>query len=91
MESYAASSTGTLRINYRDTALCEGSAGQVHGGGTAPPTHVFNWNAAANDAGLLRDAAYLVRPDGYVGLAMPAQTPEGAGQLRRYAASVFSS
>ena len=55
------------------------------------PMHVFNRNAAANDAGLLHDAAYLVRPDGYVGLAMPAQTPEGAGQLRRYAASVFSS
>ena len=53
--------------------------------------HVFNWNDAADDAGLLRDAAYLVRPDGYVGLAMPAQTPEGAEQLRRYAASVFSS
>src|SRR5262249_52651769 len=33
------------------------------------PLHVFDWNAAAERAGLKRDALYFVRPDGYVGLA----------------------
>ena len=31
--------------------------------------HVFGWSDAAADAGLQRGALYLVRPDGYVGLA----------------------
>jgi len=31
--------------------------------------HVFPWSDAARRAGLARDAAYLVRPDGYVALA----------------------
>jgi 2-polyprenyl-6-methoxyphenol hydroxylase-like FAD-dependent oxidoreductase len=43
--------------------------------------HVFPWSLAARGAGLFRDGAYLVRPDGYVGLAQ-AQ-PDGA-QLRDY-------
>ncbi|GAC1344326.1 MAG: FAD-dependent monooxygenase [Acetobacteraceae bacterium] len=38
---------------------------------------------AVNAAGLRRDAAYLVRPDGYVGLALPDQDPAA---LQRYAA-----
>ena len=33
------------------------------------PLHVFAWHSAMEHAGLKRDAAYLVRPDGYVGLA----------------------
>ena len=33
--------------------------------------HSFPWNAAAEHAGLARDALYLVRPDGYVALADP--------------------
>ncbi len=33
------------------------------------PVHVFPWTADAGRAGLARDAVYLVRPDGYVGLA----------------------
>jgi 2-polyprenyl-6-methoxyphenol hydroxylase-like FAD-dependent oxidoreductase len=119
-----------IRINYRNTALCQGIAGEVHGGDRLPyvtdhngdnfaplqsmdwqihiygtprpdfttvavslrlPIHAFAWNDAADDAGLLRDAAYLIRPDGYVALAMPAQTGEGAAQLSNYVASVFSS
>ena len=119
-----------LRLNYRDTALSEGCAGNVHGGDRLPyvatgdrdnfaplqsidwqihvygtplpdfvqaatalhlPLHAFDWNDAADDAGLMRNAAYLVRPDGYVALAMPAQTPECAEQLSRYTESVFSS
>ena len=34
---------------------------------------VFPWDRAANSAGLARDAPYLVRPDGYVALAMAAR------------------
>jgi hypothetical protein len=34
--------------------------------------HPFPWTTATARAGLRRDAAYLVRPDGYVALADPA-------------------
>ena len=33
------------------------------------PLHVFRWSRAAANSGLERNALYLVRPDGYVGLA----------------------
>jgi len=58
---------------------------QVHIYGAAPdsaragcdalrlPLHVFAFDEAADRAGLAKDAAYLVRPDGYVALALPAQ------------------
>jgi hypothetical protein len=36
---------------------------------------VFPYTPATSKAHLKRDAAYLVRPDGYVGLAMPTQDP----------------
>jgi 2-polyprenyl-6-methoxyphenol hydroxylase-like FAD-dependent oxidoreductase len=36
------------------------------------PLHVFPWRPEMNRAGLKRNAAYLVRPDGYVALADPA-------------------
>lgn len=39
----------------------------------ALPLHGFHWSHAAETAGLARDAAYLVRPDGYVALALPSQ------------------
>ncbi|MDR3507307.1 MAG: FAD-dependent monooxygenase [Caulobacteraceae bacterium] len=39
------------------------------------PLRVFDWTAKARKAGFTRDAAYLVRPDGYVALASPAQNP----------------
>ena len=32
------------------------------------PLHVFSWRPEIAGAGLRRDAAYLVRPDGYIGL-----------------------
>ncbi|MGA8030529.1 MAG: FAD-dependent monooxygenase [Bryobacteraceae bacterium] len=35
------------------------------------PLHVFSWRPEMNRAGLRRNAVYLVRPDGYVGLADP--------------------
>ena len=43
--------------------------------------HRFPWESAAARAGLERDAVYVVRPDGYVGLADPEPTP---ARLERY-------
>jgi hypothetical protein len=36
----------------------------------------FPWQPACEQAGLMRDAAYLVRPDGYVALADPQASAE---------------
>ena len=33
------------------------------------PLHGFQWDERMQHAGLLRDAAYLIRPDGYIGMA----------------------
>ncbi len=44
-------------------------------------THEFAWGERAHDAGFARDAMYLVRPDGYVAMAMPEQS---AGALKEY-------
>jgi 2-polyprenyl-6-methoxyphenol hydroxylase-like FAD-dependent oxidoreductase len=35
------------------------------------PLHVFPWGADMRQAGLKRNAAYLIRPDGYIGVADP--------------------
>jgi 2-polyprenyl-6-methoxyphenol hydroxylase-like FAD-dependent oxidoreductase len=40
------------------------------------PLHEFPWSPGAAAAGLLRDATYLVRPDGYVAHAEPSQEPQ---------------
>jgi hypothetical protein len=40
------------------------------------PLHAFPWSSRAEEAGLGQNAAYLVRPDGYVGLADAAARPE---------------
>ena len=45
------------------------------------PLHVFHWREECRRAGLQRDAIYLVRPDGYIGLA---EEHDGAGALRSY-------
>ena len=45
--------------------------------------HEFAWTASAHRAGFARDAVYLVRPDGYVGLAMPASMPEALATYLR--------
>ncbi len=62
---------------------------QVHLYGTAPapirafaasvdlPLHEWPWTRAARRAGLERDAIYLVRPDGHVGLARQGPDVEG--------------
>jgi 2-polyprenyl-6-methoxyphenol hydroxylase-like FAD-dependent oxidoreductase len=38
------------------------------------PLHVFPWSESAKNAGLKRDALYVVRPDGYVALASSEQS-----------------
>ena len=97
-------------LDYRESALSAGKAGEVQGGDRLPwvkvgsednfaplpdigwELHVygavqpdvtawcgargiglraFAWTQAHGRAGLARDAAYLVRPDGYVGFADP--------------------
>jgi hypothetical protein len=47
------------------------------------PLDAFPWTLAAGRAGLRRDAAYLVRPDGHVALASAEQDPD---RLRGFAA-----
>ena len=48
--------------------------------------HAFEWSKPAADAGLLRDACYLIRPDGHVGLADAAQDVDRlAAYVRRLA------
>jgi 2-polyprenyl-6-methoxyphenol hydroxylase-like FAD-dependent oxidoreductase len=37
--------------------------------------HTFPWQSATSRAGLVRGALYLIRPDGYVGLADPEASP----------------
>ena len=39
------------------------------------PLHVFEWKPAMRRAGLRRHAFYLIRPDGYIGLAAVEQRP----------------
>lgn len=45
------------------------------------PLHEWPWNEACSRAGLARGALYLVRPDGYVGLAAPPhKAPDSLAQ-----------
>jgi 2-polyprenyl-6-methoxyphenol hydroxylase-like FAD-dependent oxidoreductase len=43
------------------------------------PLHVFPWSAGMRHAGLRRDAAYLIRPDGYIGLVDSAGSAAAIG------------
>jgi len=45
------------------------------------PLHVFEWRPGMRRVGLTRRALYLVRPDGYIGLADPHADPK---RLRQY-------
>jgi 2-polyprenyl-6-methoxyphenol hydroxylase-like FAD-dependent oxidoreductase len=45
------------------------------------PLHVFAWQSGMKDSGLQQDAAYLVRPDGYVALA---STDRNAAAIEQY-------
>lgn len=105
-------------LNYRESPLSEGEAGNVRGGERLPwvaingtdnfatlnaitwqvhvygaatselrtwceaqgiPLHVYEWRSEHDQAGLARDAAYLLRPDTYVALA------DAAGSLHALA------
>jgi 2-polyprenyl-6-methoxyphenol hydroxylase-like FAD-dependent oxidoreductase len=44
----------------------------------ALPVHTFAWSDVFHDVGLKRDAAYLVRPDGYVAIAAPRASARSA-------------
>ena len=48
---------------------------------TRLPLHSFPWQKAMHSAGLVRDAVYLIRPDGYVGFAHP---DADAARLQQY-------
>ncbi len=45
------------------------------------PLHAFPWRPEMADAGFMRNAAYLVRPDGYIARAEP---PSRAGRIADY-------
>jgi hypothetical protein len=46
----------------------------------AVPLHVFAWTEACGEAGLTRDALYLLRPDTYVALVQASGDPTGLDQ-----------
>lgn len=109
-----------VQLNYEDSALSAGRAGDVLGGDRLPwvhdekydnfdplrsmdwqlhvygecsaalaseartlglPVHCLPWTAQTATTDLLRDAAYLIRPDGYVALCLPRQE---SGSLSGY-------
>jgi hypothetical protein len=109
-------------INYRESPLSSGEAGEVRAGDRLPwvrtsstdnydalaaitwqahvygavtedvvrwcgthgiPLHLFDWDEAHGRAGLAHNALYLLRPDTYVGLALPRP---GAAALDAYVA-----
>lgn len=53
---------------------------------TGIPMHVLPWSTGAENAGLERDAAYLIRPDGYVALA--AHRGSAGAEIEAYAGRV---
>jgi 2-polyprenyl-6-methoxyphenol hydroxylase-like FAD-dependent oxidoreductase len=65
-----------LHVYGGATAAVQGLAGRRH-----VALHVFAWQPAMKAAGLERDAVYLVRPDGYVGLACAGS---GVAAIERY-------
>ncbi len=110
-----------IAIQYPDSALSGGKAGEVRGGDRLPwvpslnnfeplrqrgwqihvygepaheltqlageraiPLHTLDFVDEAKQAGLLRNGSYLIRPDGYVGLAMGK---EPARSLEHYLAN----
>jgi 2-polyprenyl-6-methoxyphenol hydroxylase-like FAD-dependent oxidoreductase len=106
-----------VRIQYRESELSVGHAGELEAGDRLPwvksvdnfeplksldwqlhfygaasgileeakalgiPCHVFPWTTEAEDAGFAKDAAYLVRPDGYIAWVNPSADGQ---QLRQY-------
>lgn len=50
---------------------------------TMMPVHEFEWNKDAEAKGLMQDAMYLIRPDGYVGFADENQNAVMVGEYFR--------
>ena len=49
------------------------------------PVHVFEWSNAARRAGLREDAIYVIRPDGYIGMATSKDESQALDEyLRRW-------
>jgi 2-polyprenyl-6-methoxyphenol hydroxylase-like FAD-dependent oxidoreductase len=106
-------------VNYRESPLSHGVAGDVRGGDRVPfvrwngrdnygplsaiawqvhvygtaipalatwcgsrgiPLHQFEWHPAHDTAGLVENAAYLIRPDTYVAVAERAGDPSAFGR-----------
>jgi len=78
LDNYAPTGTVDWQVHVYGRAS-DALSGWCHHVGLA--LHVFDWERAHEHAGLARDAAYLVRPDGYVALADPQARPEG---IRNY-------
>lgn len=85
--------SGAYRFTER--ALGFGWQAQVYGRAGAPlreacaewglDLKAFDWTPAAGQAGLVRDAIYLVRPDGYVSFASRSQSAAAlATHLQRF-------
>lgn len=55
------------------------------------PVHEFQWSPAARRAGLKRNGAYLIRPDGHVAIAIAVQDERQlVGYLRRWSIKTSS-
>jgi 2-polyprenyl-6-methoxyphenol hydroxylase-like FAD-dependent oxidoreductase len=120
MRRFVFRTVSQITVNYRDSRLSRGQAGNLHGGDRLPwvkigprdehnfvplssmdwQLHVygdaaaglqaladrrkitlcvFPWNPDARRAGLERNASYLIRPDGYIGLADSAGSAAAIG------------
>jgi hypothetical protein len=77
-DNHAPLSTPTWQVHVYGTA--RGSLGEWCAA-RGVPLHVFAWTEAHAEAGLARDALYLMRPDTYVALADGAAEPS---VLQRY-------
>lgn len=65
-----------LHVYGKPDALLVAAAQVLH-----LPLHAWPWNPAAEEAGLLEDAAYLIRPDMHVALAMPRQEVDALREM----------
>ena len=79
-DNFAPSCSADWQVHVYGTASAELSAAAQQAG---MPLHLFAWSDAAKDAGLWRDAGYLLRPDGYIAAVMPTQDCAVLEQLVR--------